>query len=54
MKKMYQSDANNKVRRSHENTQVQKLYEEFLHEPCGHVSHHLLHTHYEDRSGEVK
>jgi len=54
MKKMYQSDANNKVRRSHENTQVQKLYEEFLHEPCGHVSHHLLHTHYVDRSGEVK
>ena len=28
--------------------------EEFLHEPCGHVSHHLLHTHYVDRSGEVK
>lgn len=54
MKKMYQSDADNKVRRSHENTQVQKLYEEFLHEPCGHVSHHLLHTHYVDRSGEVK
>ena len=54
MKKMYQSDANNKVRRSHENTQVQKLYEEYLHEPCGHVSHHLLHTHYVDRSGEVK
>ena len=54
MKKMYQSDENNKVRRSHENVQVQKLYEEFLHEPCGHVSHHLLHTHYVDRSGEVK
>ena len=54
MKKMYQSDADNKVRRSHENVQVQKLYEEFLHEPCGHVSHHLLHTHYVDRSGEVK
>ena len=54
MKKMYQSDADNKIRRSHENVQVQKLYEEFLHEPCGHVSHHLLHTHYVDRSGEVK
>jgi len=54
MKKMYQSDENNKIRRSHENVQVQKLYEEFLHEPCGHVSHHLLHTHYVDRSGEVK
>ena len=54
MKKMYQSDADNKVRRSHENTQVQALYEEYLHEPCGHTSHHLLHTHYVDRSGEVK
>jgi len=54
MKKMYQSDENNPVRRSHENTQVQKLYEEYLHEPCGHISHHLLHTHYVDRSGEVK
>ena len=54
MKKMYQSDADNKVRRSHENTQVQALYEEYLKEPCGHTSHHLLHTHYVDRSGEVK
>ena len=54
MKKMYQSDENNKVRRSHENTQVQALYEEYLKEPCGHTSHHLLHTHYVDRSGEVK
>ena len=54
MKKMYDSDANNKIRRSHENVQVQKLYEEYLKEPCGHISHHLLHTHYVDRSGEVK
>ena len=54
MKKMYQSDADNKIRRSHENVQVQKLYEEYLKEPCGHTSHHLLHTHYVDRSGEVK
>lgn len=54
MKKMYQSDADNKVRRSHENTQVQALYETYLKEPCGHTSHHLLHTHYVDRSGEIK
>ena len=54
MKKMYKSDADNKIRRSHENTQVQALYEEYLKEPCGHTSHHLLHTHYVDRSGEVK
>ena len=54
MKKMYDSDEKNPVRRSHENVQVQKLYEEYLKEPCGHISHHLLHTHYVDRSGEVK
>jgi len=53
MDKMYESDANNPVRRSHENVEVQKLYEEYLHEPCGHVSHHILHTTYTDRSGEA-
>ena len=54
MEKMYASDANNPVRRSHENKEIEMLYEEFLKEPCGHVSHHLLHTAYTDRSGEVK
>jgi len=54
MNKMYESDAKNPIRRSHENVQVQKLYEEYLKEPCGHTSHHLLHTHYFDRSGEVE
>ena len=54
MNKMYESDAKNPVRRSHENKEVEMLYQDFLKEPCGHVSHHLLHTHYVDRSGEVK
>lgn len=54
MDKMYESDAKNPTRRSHENVQVQELYKEYLKEPCGHISHHLLHTHYVDRSGEVK
>jgi len=54
MDKMYKSDEDNKIRRSHENTEVQQLYEEYLKEPCGHLSHHLLHTHYVDRSGEVQ
>ena len=54
MAKMYESDAKNPVRRSHENKEVQALYEEYLKEPCGHLSHHLLHTTYVDRSGEVK
>jgi len=54
MEKMYESDVKNPVRRSHENKEVQALYEEYLKEPCGHTSHHLLHTTYVDRSGEVK
>ena len=54
MNKMYESDAKNPVRRSHENKEVEMLYQDFLKEPCGHVSHHLLHTHYVDRSGEVE
>ena len=54
MTKMYESDAKNPVRRSHENQEVQALYAEYLKAPCGHTSHHLLHTTYTDRSGEVK
>jgi iron only hydrogenase large subunit-like protein len=54
MNGMYQSDANNKIRRSHENAEVQALYADYLKEPCGHISHHLLHTTYTDRSGEVE
>ena len=54
MNGMYQSDADNKIRRSHENAEVQALYADYLKEPCGHISHHLLHTSYTDRSGEVE
>ena len=54
MDQMYESDKNSAIRRSHENKEVQKLYEEYLKEPCGHISHHLLHTAYMDRSGEVR
>ena len=41
---IYMSDAKNPVRRSHENPQVRKLYEDFLIKPCGNKSHDLLHT----------
>ena len=54
MDKMYESDEKNPIRRSHENTEVQMLYKDYLEEPCGHISHHLLHTTYVDRSGDVK
>ncbi|MBR5262083.1 MAG: [Oscillospiraceae bacterium] len=43
-KALYDLDANNPMRFSHENPDVQTLYKEFLGSPCGEMSHHLLHT----------
>jgi len=48
-KALYSEDKNLKLRKSHENPYIQKLYEEYLGEPCGHKSHKLLHTHYQER-----
>lgn len=45
---IYSIDEKMVVRTSHSNKQVQKLYEDFLGEPCGEKSHHLLHTSYKD------
>lgn len=42
--KLYELDAENPLRFSHENPEVQALYEEFLGEPLSERSHHLLHT----------
>jgi NADH-quinone oxidoreductase subunit G/[NiFe] hydrogenase diaphorase moiety small subunit len=44
---IYAEDSAYKIRKSHENPAVLRLYQEFLTEgPCGHRSHELLHTHY--------
>ncbi|PKM65143.1 MAG: ferredoxin [Firmicutes bacterium HGW-Firmicutes-19] len=48
-KAIYAEDEARPVRQSHKNTQILALYENFLHEPCGHLSHKLLHTHYTPR-----
>jgi NADP-reducing hydrogenase subunit HndD len=45
----YSHDANLKCRKSHENPQIKKIYKEFLGEPLGDKSHHLLHTKYTAR-----
>ena len=47
---LYREDEGKALRKSHENPDIQKLYKEFLGEPCGEKSHHLLHTHYFDKS----
>lgn len=47
---IYAEDHAYQVRKSHENPAVTKLYTEFLTDgPCGHISHKLLHTHYNAR-----
>ncbi|HEX3010865.1 MAG TPA: NADH-dependent [FeFe] hydrogenase, group A6 [Syntrophomonadaceae bacterium] len=43
---IYVEDEQCAIRKSHENPEVKAIYDEFLHEPLGHKSHELLHTHY--------
>lgn len=43
---LYEIDQNAPIRSSHENPDVQELYESWLGEPNGVKAHHLLHTHY--------
>ncbi len=43
---LYAEDAGLPLRKSHDNPEVKKIYEDFLHAPLGHKSHELLHTHY--------
>ncbi|KAF1084203.1 NADP-reducing hydrogenase subunit HndC [Sporotomaculum syntrophicum] len=43
---IYIEDEQCAIRKSHENPEIKMIYEEFLHEPLGHKSHELLHTHY--------
>jgi len=51
---IYREDAGKPIRKSHENPSIIKLYKEYLGEPCGHLSHELLHTHYFDKSEHVE
>ncbi len=46
MEAVYREERGQKVRKSHENREVQTLYADFLHEVLGHRSHELLHTKY--------
>lgn len=50
---IYREDEGKPIRKSHENSYVTKLYEEFLGHPMSEKAHHLLHTHYFDTSDEV-
>jgi NADP-reducing hydrogenase subunit HndD len=43
---LYEEDRAMPARKSHKNTQIQKLYEDFLGHPNSHLAHELLHTTY--------
>ena len=49
MEAIYEIDADKKLRKSHQNKEVQKLYENYLEKPNSHLAHKLLHTSYVKR-----
>lgn len=49
IKAIYREDEGKILRKSHENPDIIKLYQEFLGEPLSEISHHLLHTKYHKR-----
>ena len=51
---LYKEDERQALRQSHNNTQIQQLYKEFLGEPNSHKAHELLHTHYASRERFIK
>ena len=51
---VYRADKKYPQRASQDNEQVKLLYKEYLEKPLGEKSHHLLHTHWIDKSGALK
>ena len=49
MKKLYEIDKDSKIRTSHKNPSIKRIYDEFLGVPLGEKSHKLLHTTYTSR-----
>lgn len=46
MDSIYECDTSNSIRKAHQNSAVQELYDTWLGNPLGEKSHRLLHTHY--------
>lgn len=46
---LYKADANMDLRKSHENSAVKKIYDEYLEHPGSHRAHEILHTTYVKR-----
>jgi NADH-quinone oxidoreductase subunit G/NADP-reducing hydrogenase subunit HndD len=47
---IYREDEGKKIRKSHENEYITKIYADYLDHPLGHKSHELLHTSYTKRA----
>ncbi len=47
---IYREDEGKAIRKSHKNPEIIQLYQEFLEHPLSEKAHHLLHTHYYERS----
>ena len=54
MNALYEIDQNKERRKSHENPQVEELYQKYLEEPGSSIAHKLLHTEYKVRDGYAK
>jgi NADH-quinone oxidoreductase subunit G/NADP-reducing hydrogenase subunit HndD len=50
---LYQDDRDLALRKSHENPEIKAIYKDYLGEPGGHKSHHLLHTHLVKQDREI-
>ena len=48
-KAIYEIDKNKKLRKSHENPYIKKIYDEYLDKPGSEIAHKLLHTKYKAR-----
>lgn len=49
MQSLYSIDEKESIKVSHKNPDIIEIYNKFLCEPCGHKSHELLHTSYQER-----
>jgi len=54
MKAIYAEDEGRPIRKSHLNPAVAQIYQEFLGEPLGALSHQLLHTHYAPKTASAR
>ena len=51
---LYDRDRNMKIRNSHDNPEIIKLYDTFLGKPLSHLAHELLHTHNYSRGEHIR